>query len=170
MTAVRALLDPKTLSSTRRTATRRKLRLHAEGSASSGTAEVLILDISTTGLLLETAADLVKGETIELDLPEAVGVRAVVKWTSGRLFGCQFRDPLSNASVSSALLRAPFETSRSAEAAAPSKTFEADDDLEDSVLEHELTFSVKLRWIVGLALLSWAFVAATVSLAWRYLN
>jgi hypothetical protein len=144
--------------------------LQAEGFVTSGTADVLILDISTTGLLLETAADLTKGETIELDVPEGVGIRAVVKWTSGKLFGCQFREPISNASVSRALLRSPYGTSSSADAVVPPNNWEAVDDLEDSVLEGELTIAGKLRWIIGLTLLSWALVAAAVSLAWRYLH
>lgn len=170
MTAVRALLDAKTLNSSRRASRRRKLRLQAQGSVASGAADVLILDISTTGLLLETAADLIKGETIELDFPEAIGTPAVVKWASGNLFGCEFRKPISNASVSRVLLRAPYDTSGSAVDVFQPDSRDSADHLKESVPEGELRFAVKLRWIVVLALLSWILVAAAVSLAWRYLH
>jgi len=132
---------------------------------------VLILDVSTTGFLLETAGDLCKGETIELDIPEAVGVRAVVKWSSGQLFGCEFNEPISIAAVSAAVLRAPYEAPSSWEAPAPADVAELADDLFDgSRAEGELSFAVKMRWILGLALLSWTVIFATVALAWRYFN
>ncbi len=167
MTAVRALLDPKSF----RSAHRRKLRLQAQGLAASGSTDVLILDVSTTGLLLETAGELGKGETIELDIPEAFGVRAVVKWSSGQLFGCEFKDPISIAAVSAVLLRAPYEPPRSWEASVPADVAELADDLfNESGAEGELSFGVKMRWILGLALLSWTAIISAVSLAWRYFN
>ncbi|MFL6735621.1 MAG: PilZ domain-containing protein [Sphingomonas sp.] len=168
MTAVRALLDAKT--SVRRTARRRKLRLQAQRSAASGAANVLILNVSTTGLLLAAGADLTEGETFELDIPEAAGVPALVKWTSGQLFGCQFKEPISSAAVSALLLRAPYEppSSRNNEAQADIAGLAA--NVDEPGRDKELSFAARMRWIIGLALLSWAGVAAAVALAWRYLQ
>jgi hypothetical protein len=167
MTAIRAVLDAKALSAPRRSVHRRKLRFAARGSAASGVANVLILDISTTGFLLETDADLEKGETIELDLPEAIGIQAVVKWTSGNLFGCQFKKPISSAAVSASLLRAPFGPS-----ASPDRTHSRKSDLEglaDRGLSQEVV-AAKIRRIAGLALVSWTIVAGAAWLIWQALR
>ena len=166
MAAVPAQLDAKAARSTQRGAARRKLRLPAQGAARSAAANVLILDVSTTGLLLETASDLAKGETIEVDIPEAAGTRAVVKWTSGRLFGCEFAKPISPAAVSAALLRAPYDARDNASSTA---TADARHPLGERALGPRLSPGARLRWIVGLAILSWAIVAAAVSIAWRFL-
>ena len=171
MTALRAVLDHRSLKSEHRTQPRRKLRLQAQGLAPSGTTEVLILDMSTTGLLLETAGDLSKGDTIELDIPEAVVVRAVVKWSSGQLFGCQFREPVSIAALSAALLRASFQPPALPEALAPTdKRRIVGEVAYESDRDNELTIAAKLRWIIGLALLSSVIVIAVVSLVWRLLH
>lgn len=164
MAAVPAQLDAKAARSTQRGAARRKLRLPAQGAARSTAANVLILDVSTTGLLLETASDLAKGETIEVDIPEAAGTRAVVKWTSGRLFGCEFAKPISAAAVSAALLRAPHDVRDN-----PSSTADGRHPAGERDLGPRLSPAARLRWIVGLAILSWAIVAAAVSIAWHFL-
>jgi hypothetical protein len=167
MTAVWAVLDHKSLKTVHRTQLRRKLRLQAQGLAQSGTTEVLILDISTTGLLLETAEDLSRGDTIELDIPEAVVVRAVVKWSSGQLFGCQFREPISIAAVSAALLRASFGPPSLPEALAPTDNRHLVGDVAyESGRDEALSIAAKMRWIIGLALLSWVVVIAVTSLVW----
>lgn len=166
MAAVRGRLDPTSSLSTGRTTVRRKLRLEAQGSTASDSANVSIIDISTTGLLLETTSDLRLGETIELDLPEAPGIRVVVKWSSGQLFGCQFKEPVSVAVVSGALLRAPAGPPNSKAITLPDTADPADDVLEAKA-EGKLPLAVRMRWIVGLALLSWGIVAATVLLVWQ---
>ncbi len=167
MTAVRALLDSRSL----RSAHRRKLRLQAQGLAAFGSTDVLILDVSTTGLLLETAGELGKGDIIELDMPEALGVRAVVKWSSGQLVGCEFKEPISIAAVSAVLLRAPYEPPSSWQTPVPADVAETADDLGNEFgAEKELSFGVKMRWIVGLSLLSWAVIISAVTLAWRYVS
>ncbi len=66
---------------------------------------VIVLDISTAGLLLQTGGELGVDETIELELPGSPAVSAIVKWAKGGLFGCAFVEPVSDAFVSAALLR-----------------------------------------------------------------
>lgn len=170
MTAVRASLEAKAPNSTRRSAPRRKLSLQAHGSAASGATDVLILDVSTTGLLLKTAGNLTKGETIELGIPEMVGVRAVVKWASGQLFGCQFKDPISTAAVSAALLRAPYAPPSSTDRPERPDMLLSTGRVEEPGSEGDLPAAAKMRWIIALALLSWAAVAGVMSLAWKYFS
>jgi hypothetical protein len=167
MTAVRAILEPKSAGSSRRTADRRKLHLPTEGVTTSGTSEVLILNVSKTGLLLETSGDLSEGETIELDFPEATGVRAVVKWSSGSLFGCKFQKPLTRAALSAALLRASFDPPK-AEPAYVSSELAGVADHQSFQSDHqgELSVGAKLRWIIGLTILLWACIIAAASLLW----
>jgi len=171
MTSLRARLDPKTISSNRRTAHRRMLHLPAEGLTISGTSDVLILDMSTIGLLLETSGDLSEGESIELDITEDICVRVVVKWSSGQLFGCKFQEPISTAAVSAAMLRASYAPRSSSKTIALSDTSSpADYPADASRGDEQLSLAVKMRWIIGLALLSWGVVIAAASLVWTYVR
>lgn len=85
---------------------RRKLSLEARGAlGSGGAADILVHDISVTGLLLESPVPLMVEERIAVDLPHAGATWARVVWTSGRLYGCQFHSPISAATLSAAQLR-----------------------------------------------------------------
>lgn len=89
-----------------RRSTRRYLPLLVEGRTSDGRRlAVQIYNISETGLLMECDADPKPGDRIEVDLPHAGMVSAKIVWTSGLLFGCQFRKPLSAAALSAVQLR-----------------------------------------------------------------
>lgn len=81
-----------------------RLELEPQGSAGS---RVVIHDLSEQGMLLETDARLVDGETVDLVIPGAGSAEAAVIWNSGRYFGCRFENPLTSAAVSAALLRSP---------------------------------------------------------------
>ena len=85
---------------------RRQLLLEARSALASGAStDILVHDISATGLLLESPVPLTIDERIGIDLPEAGVTGAKVVWTSGKLFGCQFETPISAASLSAAQLR-----------------------------------------------------------------
>ncbi len=87
---------------------RRTLRLEALGAVASGVAaNVLVHNVSATGLLFESELALAEGERIEIDLPHAGATWARVIWTGGRLVGCQFDAPISAAALSAAQLRSP---------------------------------------------------------------
>lgn len=109
--AILAELDLEPDKGERRASPRRRLRLTTEGTApSSGSARVIIRDLSVGGLLLESAAPLSVGELLAVNLPEAGPVDAIVMWTSGRFFGCKFTRPMPHAAVSAAqLMSAPIE-------------------------------------------------------------
>lgn len=85
---------------------RHMLRLEALGATTDGErTRVTVHNISSGGLLLETAAVLDIGDTIALDLPEAGERLATVSWASETFYGCQFAQPLSAAELSAAQLR-----------------------------------------------------------------
>lgn len=90
-----------------RAAVRRTLRLQVNAQLSRGAVEAEIRNISSFGLLVETTVDLVNGEILDFDLPEAGIVTAEVVWSRGRLFGCEFKAALPKKVVSAALLRSP---------------------------------------------------------------
>ncbi|WP_194954729.1 helix-turn-helix domain-containing protein [Sphingopyxis solisilvae] len=86
---------------------RRKLQLEVPGAQADGeTLAVRIHNISQGGMLIECEAPLAVDDKIDVELPHAGIVTAKLVWTSGSLFGCQFKAPISNAAVSAAELRA----------------------------------------------------------------
>lgn len=85
---------------------RRKLRLETQGALPSGVeTNVLVHNVSATGLLLQSEIPLETGDTLEIELPENGATAAKVIWTSGPLFGCEFETPISAATLSAAQLR-----------------------------------------------------------------
>jgi len=94
-----------------RGAARRTLRLEVQTSTAEDTAKTRIHNLSEKGLLIETTADLAVGETIQVDLPNTGVTAAIVIWTNGSFFGCEFKLPVSKAAVSAALLQSPAEWS-----------------------------------------------------------
>jgi len=174
----------------KRYATRRTLRMTAATSrsndadlasqASSGTPNVLIHNLSTTGLLLETAEQLEEGERFDITLPEIDTAEVIVIWRSGLLYGCEFTTPVSTGVVSATLLRSP--TKPLPAHPAPKVFFEALDlpgDAKQEVAKQEvaeqgwleelprdgstLSFRSKALIIIGLDLALWAMIAV---LAW----
>ncbi len=101
---IRAHLDP--LSASERGAARRALQLETSGyAAGSDDANVTIHNISSTGLLIETALRLAQGDELAIDLPEAGTVAASVVWCSEPLFGCAFDAAISPAALAAAQLQ-----------------------------------------------------------------
>ncbi len=95
--------------SARQRADRLQLNLTVEGGAAGqGGTAVTVHNLSVTGALIETAADLLLGQDFTIMLPEAGEVVASVVWQSERLFGCRFRQPLPRAVLSAARLRNPL--------------------------------------------------------------
>ena len=97
---------PSSSSTDQRQDARRKLSLLAKGLQHDGTGvEVQIHNISGTGLLFESDIKLAACDRIEIELPHAGDITAVVIWASGRLFGCQFEGPVSPATLSAVELK-----------------------------------------------------------------
>lgn len=149
-----------------RSAARRTLRLEVPTSSSRDANEALIHNLSETGLLLETSAGLQVGEALQVELPHAGTITALVVWARGRFAGCEFATHVSKAAVSAALLRAevqaappPAEVAREfalhslADRGSP-------DDLEDisrSVVIVSLLVGLATATLFVLALLTFPF-------------
>jgi hypothetical protein len=85
----------------RRRSARRALKL----GVGTGDEAVTILDLSLTGVLLETSVPMLVGATFEIELPQAGPVEATVVWNSGEYYGCQFELPIRPVTLSAALLQ-----------------------------------------------------------------
>lgn len=154
------------LAANQRYSSRRPLRLGSVLSDSG--AEIVIHDISATGMLIETSQAFSAGETLTFDLPESGSTTATVAWSSGNYFGCQFEQNVSAATVSAALLRSdPLET-------APTSSG-PDLDMLNSMLSEMANedlpveddrYSLRTRGLVlvGLSVLCWASLGGLVSL------
>jgi hypothetical protein len=147
-----------------RDASRHRIFLDGRASTGSQAAEILIYNLSSTGMLLETAIDLADNDGIDVDIPEVGTVRASVVWKSDAFYGCQFERPLSRAAVSAALLRSPSDWAAgnplppivTAEplAAAPQRPSESG----------EISPRAKFFIVTGLAIVSWGAVIALAGL------
>src|SRR3990170_3883059 len=106
-----------------RKAHRRRLRLTSKGTTAAGSAtEVLIYDLSATGLLLETSAEIPLGEGFTVEVPLAGKIPATVVWKGGNLFGCRFHKPISTAALSAAQLQSPIEPAAPAREEGPANS------------------------------------------------
>lgn len=85
----------------RRRSVRRALKLGAGVAGET----VTIRDISLTGMLLETSTPMLVGASFEVELPHAGIIAALVVWSSGEFYGCEFAGPISPAAVSAARLQ-----------------------------------------------------------------
>ncbi|WP_422062230.1 helix-turn-helix domain-containing protein [Sphingopyxis sp.] len=126
----------------RRHDSRRKLSLLARGAHHDGTGlDVLIHNISGTGMLFESDIKLAAGDRIEIELPHAGDITAIVIWASGRHFGCQFEGPVSPATLSAVELKSVT--------APPPKTKEKDkaarEDEQGPATEVEESFGDRLQ-------------------------
>jgi hypothetical protein len=117
--------------------------------------EVVVHDLSATGILIETAAKLRRSARIEVELPEVGATVATVVWRSGGFFGCEFAKPIPKAALSAALLRNPFEAPAVAQ---PSEiSFDEGEDAAEFV-DDRAPFAVRMRVILGSAILLWALI------------
>jgi len=141
----------------RRTAARRRLTL---GAVLSGKGDKAVIhDLSTTGILIETGADLATFEQVQIDLPEAGSRVATVIWNSGQYFGCEFHEPIPQAAISAALLRNPILASAIPDATAGEESDEA------AAVDDRYPLPVRLRVIIGASLALWALILwAAISL------
>ncbi|UUR07715.1 PilZ domain-containing protein [Sphingomonas glaciei] len=148
----------------RRYTSRRALRLGAVLSDSG--IEVVIHDLSPTGLLIETTQALCSGETLFVDLPERGPTAASVVWSSGNFHGCAFELSIPAAVISAALLKSPV--------AAPPENADAGLDIGRlQTLTTELVavdpiderYSLRTRGLVlgGLLALSWGSIGWAIS-------
>jgi hypothetical protein len=160
----------------RRSSPRRKLSL---GSSLQGTGDaVTILDFSSTGMLIETAAELLPFDAFQIELPEVGFRQAVIIWNSGRYYGCELNEPVPQAAVSAALLRsapaAPVDQLTLPMEPAARQPISTDvvqtDALEDpqtydAFEDDRASLTVRLRVIFGSAIVLWSLILWAISRA-----
>ena len=106
-----AIVEQPSEADDKRGTTRWRIRLEVPGSLNDERANVVIHDISTAGMLIETRSKLEVGQDIAVSLPEAENVTANIVWQDEPLFGCRFDKPLPQAALSAARLRNPVRSS-----------------------------------------------------------
>ena len=87
--------------------------------------DVTVVDVSTTGLGVETEENLRISDEISIGLPGVGTRRAFIAWRRDNRYGCAFYSPLDEADMSRAFLSAnlvPLGTAQQALLAAPSVT------------------------------------------------
>ena len=170
--AIAARLEPERAQE-RRSKQRRKLSLNSN----IHTGEVVsVHDISSTGMLIETDADLSALDRLEIDLPENGTTNAIIAWNSGRYYGCQFTKPLSPAKVSAALLRSTPKASGRAgksyrqEVAEQRKPGKAAVAQERPAQQREWSLGARSRFILGSSILLWALIIFAIAALIEFLR
>lgn len=102
-----------------RGAPRRVVKFGFEFAGPSSASRILILNLSRTGMLLQTSADIAIDEDIALEIPEAGLIEAKIVRKNDDQFGAVFLKPISQAAVSAVLLAAPASPAEVNAAPAP---------------------------------------------------
>lgn len=99
-------IEDRTQPNDGRSEQRRRLYLSSSAAQANGSRAADILDLSASGLLISTGAELDLDEPVTVVLADGAEHRAQIMWHTGRLYGCRFDHPLSQAELGSNLLRA----------------------------------------------------------------
>lgn len=103
--------QPSTIGDKRKASARRQvLRLagsliNLESALGGPSAMATIMNISPTGVLVETDLSAHVDQLLRVDLGAAGRHEAIVRWVDGRLLGCEFPKTLSRSHISAALLQ-----------------------------------------------------------------
>lgn len=103
-----AVLDARGRVGVRRGEPRRRLDLATGARQGERTANVAVINISQSGLLLRTSAELALDEPLMVRLPDGGERAARVVWSADDLFGCRFVKPLTRAELSAAQIKPGF--------------------------------------------------------------
>jgi hypothetical protein len=161
--SVLAHIEPSQHLGSRRYAARRSLKL---GSVLTDSGEEIVIhDLSLTGLLIETSEVLSNGDTLLVDIPERGPTPATVVWSSGRYFGCEFQLSIPAAAVSAALLQSPILEHANQAEMEQDEILHLADENDAQLLPQDDRYSLRTRMSVLLALVggSWAIIG---SVAW----
>lgn len=92
-------------SQERRGAKRVRLSLELDAPGTSQ-GQVRLLDVALGGMMLHTDHVFAPGDKLDIELPEAGPVEAVIVWRRMTLYGCRFAKPISKGTLAALLLRA----------------------------------------------------------------
>lgn len=140
-----------------RTAERRPTDAPSTMRADNGApVDVVVLDISRSGVRIQTDAELEVGQEITIGLAGAGVTRAYVAWAQGGEYGCAFERPIAPEDEMRAFSRAPVKRLG---VAAPSRQNDGEDYLRELYRRHRvwaLPWDAVVMTIAMLAL-AWAF-------------
>ena len=122
--ALRARLVRQSQDLERRDAERHNLALEILASAPGETSNAMLLDLSQSGMRIETKVALQVGDTLSVQLNGRDAVTARVVWHDGDVSGCEFDTRLDERVVMETLLRSPFVDSHKHDALSPSQVEE----------------------------------------------
>ncbi len=108
MKSLRANVTP-SLREDRRQTSRWQVDLLVNLPPEQGQRFARVRNLSEGGMMLETDADMVVGDTLSVRLEGAISAEARIVWRQQQKYGCQFLEPIPTAVVSAALLQAPAE-------------------------------------------------------------
>jgi hypothetical protein len=100
-----------------------------------GPIDVVVLDISRSGVRIETDAELEVGQGITIGLAGAGVTRAYVAWAQGSEYGCAFERPIAPEDEARAFSRAPVK--RLGRAAQPRQS-DGEDYLRELYRRHRI--------------------------------
>jgi hypothetical protein len=121
--------------------------------------DVLVLDLSRSGIRIMTDADLGIGQEISIGLAGAGVTRAFVTWARGGEYGCAFERPIGVEDEAAAFSRAPVKRLGRAVIERTDGNAAAEDYLQDLYRRHRvwaLPWDAVLMTLAMLVLL-WAF-------------
>jgi hypothetical protein len=140
-----------------RTAERRSTDAPSTMRADNGAPiDVVVLDLSRSGVRIQTDAELEIGQEITIGLAGAGVTRAYVAWGQGGEYGCAFERPMAPEDEARAFSRAPVKRLG---VAVQSRQDDGEDYLRDLYRRHRvwaLPWDAVLMTIAMLAL-AWAF-------------
>lgn len=132
-----------------------------------------ILDLSTSGFLLETDQQLRAGSHLIVEMPGEVTKVCKTVWNSGKLHGATFSEPLSNTElqvlISSGSVVGPSfgggaHAALSKQPADPSSEIFDDPSIDDG---EKLPVATRLMIIFGTSAALWAIIGVGIWLAFR---
>jgi len=130
-----------------------------------------VTDLSKSGFLLETSEPLKTGACLVVEIPGGIMKSCKVVWSSGRLHGATFADPLTDCELrelTSSALRAWPSTSgvlQSASTDLVSPAVVLDEKFRIEEAGERLPLPTRLRIIFGLSIASWAIIGTGTWLA-----
>lgn len=133
-----------------------------------GAHELTVLDVSTTGFLVDTDQSLPVKTSLIVELPDGVCKTCRIVWSSGQFRGAVFSDPLSDVELQSIVfaVRDPLRRLKQVyqfESDDEGKPLEADELSDSEVGEDEkLPFATRGKIILGSSAGLWATIAAAV--------
>lgn len=102
-----AQISSPAVSADRRSAERRVITFGFDAYDAQSNSRIVILNLSRTGMLLQTSADLQVGEKFQVEIPESGLVEAKIMRRNDDQFGAMFDSPISQAALSAVLLASP---------------------------------------------------------------